>query len=359
MTIPIKTRCPNCGLCFNLPKALLEVLDHTDTEVRCAGCQCTFLVNDYLVVSANEQTGKPATYNSQALKINKPSTVETNSFDKIVADFGSDFTPKDSVKTSKSMNHHSASTSLPNADYANNTAFEATASNNWSATALNPSEDTWLEEMLKAQNDTAALSHTELKTHEGLFDSILVEQDFINRQILKHKPVSDIKARQALPKSPIKVPIDTILWIVGCLVLTLLLFAQYVIFNLNTLMKNPAYAANLQSLCQVAVCSLPAADIFAFNVDNITHRPSQIQSAQAFSDIQGTLVNADAKSQILPNLKVSIYTNDKLVGEFIALPEDYLLSYQNQLGAHYSKPFMFTVPIANKKISKVTIDTLY
>ena len=154
-------------------------------------------------------------------------------------------------------------------------------------------------------------------------------------------------------------PIATLLWIAGCAVLLLLLMAQYVIFNLNTLVKNPAHANRLQMVCSVVICGLPNADLSALNTTQLSIRRSKVNTSSDFSDLQAELVNNSAQAQLLPNLKVSVYSEAGLLGAFIAIPEDYLLSTQSQLAGEKSLSIMFTVPVSAQKINRFTIETLY
>ena len=171
-----------------------------------------------------------------------------------------------------------------------------------------------------------------------------------------------IKRQQTQAKftpTPAKRSIASLLWTLGCLVLALLLFAQYVIFNLDNLVKNPAYAARLQTLCSIAACSLPSANLAALSTSDIGHQPSRIKTADTFSDISITLNNQSTQAQLLPHVKVSVYGDSALIGEFIAAPQDYLLSTQSQLGASSRKQLLFTVPVANTQISKVSAEPIY
>lgn len=142
-------------------------------------------------------------------------------------------------------------------------------------------------------------------------------------------------------------------------VLALLLFAQYVIFNLENLVKNPVYAERLQAICSIAACSLPSADLNALSIVNTNHRSSLVNDASTFSDVSATLNNQSAKAQLYPNLKVSVYSANSMIGEFIATPEEYLLSKQNYLAADSARQLLFTIPVADTKIREITINPLY
>lgn len=154
-------------------------------------------------------------------------------------------------------------------------------------------------------------------------------------------------------------PVATLLWLAGCAVLILLLMAQYIIFNLNTLIKNPVHAKRLQAVCSIVVCELPNADLSAFNTTQLSIRRSKVNTYADFSDLQAELVNSSAQAQLLPNLKVSVYSEAGLLGAFIAMPEDYLLSNQSQLGGEQSLGVMFTIPLSAQKINRFTIEPVY
>lgn len=77
------------------------------------------------------------------------------------------------------------------------------------------------------------------------------------------------------------------------------------------------------------------------------------------SDVSATLNNQSAKAQLYPNVKVSVYGANDMIGEFIATPADYLLSKQSQLAADSSRNILFTIPVANRQIREVTISPLY
>ena len=154
-------------------------------------------------------------------------------------------------------------------------------------------------------------------------------------------------------------PVATLLWIAGCAVLVLLLIAQYVIFNLNTLIKNPIHAKRLQAVCSMVICALPNADLSALNTTQLSIRRSRVNTYADFSDLQAELINSSTQAQLFPNLRVSVYSEAGLLGAFIATPEDYLLSNQSQLGGEQSLDIMFTIPLSAQNISKFTIEPIY
>ncbi|WP_227430999.1 DUF3426 domain-containing protein, partial [Psychrobacter sp. I-STPA6b] len=146
-------------------------------------------------------------------------------------------------------------------------------------------------------------------------------------------------------------------WTLGCGSLVLLLLAQYVIFNLDTLIKDPVRQAQLSQFCHAVSCALPAADPQSLDIINQTQRSSKILPGG--TDILATLANTSNDDQLYPNLHVKLYDNGTLIGEFIAAPEDYLTVPQRLLSRQQVKLFMFTVDIPNKDITEIDMTPIY
>lgn len=233
-------------------------------------------------------------------------------------------------------------------------ALSSAAANDIHANVDDTADNSWLEKLLKEQNKSEEVRQDDTDLSQLLLDMGVPLKD--------EAPTSEERVRKAQAKftpTPQRRSIASLLWTLGCLVLALLLFAQYVIFNLETLMKNPVHAERLQSVCAVAACSLPSADLTAFTITNLNHKSSKIKMDGKSSDVSATLNNQSAKAQLYPNVKVSVYGANDMIGEFIATPADYLLSKQSQLAADSSRNILFTIPVANRQIREVTISPLY
>lgn len=233
-------------------------------------------------------------------------------------------------------------------------ALSSAAANDIHANVDDTADNSWLEKLLKEQNKGEEVRQDDTDLSQLLLDMGVPLKD--------EAPTSEERVRKAQAKftpTPQRRSIASLLWTLGCLVLALLLFAQYVIFNLETLMKNPVHAERLQSVCAVAACSLPSADLTAFTITNLNHKSSKIKMDGKSSDVSATLNNQSAKAQLYPNVKVSVYGANDMIGEFIATPADYLLSKQSQLAADSSRNILFTIPVANRQIREVTISPLY
>ena len=250
----------------------------------------------------------------------------------------------------------SATGSLTDAPSSAQIALSSAAANDIHANIDSNADESWLEKLLKEQNQSedAPKDETDLSQLLLSMGVSFKEEDSSNAAHAKKMQAQDKFSPTLARRS-----IASLLWVFGCLVLALLLFAQYVIFNEKDLVKNPTYAERLQKICSIAACSLSSADLAALTINDIKYKPSQIKPASRFSDISLTLNNQSAQAQLYPHVKVSVYGSDALVGEFIAAPDEYLLSKQSQLGAKSRRQLLFTIPVANTQISKVTINPIY
>ena len=246
--------------------------------------------------------------------------------------------------------------SLTDAPSSAQIALSSAAANDIHANIDSNADESWLEKLLKEQNQSedAPKDETDLSQLLLSMGVSFKEEDSSNAAHAKK-----MEAQDKFSPTPARRSIASLLWVFGCLVLALLLFAQYIIFNLDNLVKNPAHAERLQKICSIAACSLPSADLAALTMSDVKHKPSQIKTANTFSDISVTLNNQSAQAQLYPHVKVSVYGSDALIGEFITAPDKYLLSKQSQLGAESRRQLLFTIPVANTQISKVIINPIY
>lgn len=264
---------------------------------------------------------------------------------------------KETIKTSNpSTKKPSTSTISASASASASTQnmLSSAAANDIHANVESSDNNSWLQKLLEEQNQDEETPPDDTDLSQLLSDMGVPVKD--------EEPAVDDRLRKTqLPFAPTQTTrsIASLLWILGCLVLALLLAAQYVIFNLENLVKNPTYAQRLQSICSVAACSLPSADLSALTISNTFHRSSQIKTAGTFSDIGATLSNGSPQSQLYPNVKISVYGRNELIGEFIAGPNDYLLGKQSQLMANTDRQLLFTIPVANAQIRDITMTALY
>ena len=375
MTTPIKTQCPHCKACFKIQSTQLNKENAT---VSCNQCQQSFLVNKNLVVTSDTTTAPNQAdtvktdinnkngSNDSKSSLNKQRPKKPSS-DILIYDDMDAYEPEeppleyDSLESMDAwldqINNASTLSANEPSKSASETINQSTSSavsNDIHANVDEKNDDLWLEKLLKDQN-----KHEDMPKDDTDLSRLLLDMGVPLKDEDKALNERRRKTQESFIPTPKKRSATSLLWILGCLVLALLLFAQYVIFNLETLVKNPAYAERLQAICSAAACSLPNADINAWTITHATHKSSQIKRSGKFSDISATLSNQSANTQLYPSVKVSVYGENELIGEFIADPGDYLLSKQSQLAAESSRNILFTVPVSNAKIRDISVSHVY
>lgn len=360
MSSPIKSQCPHCQTVVSLPRL---ALNEARSTLHCEQCGNVFLANDHLIVPAK------ASSNEDDLLIHDDMDIETTEAFQDYHSIDDMEAWLNQHETQSNQNDHSAapnqepSLTAPNRQSTNSIKKEAAhfqKANNLASNQRNSAaENAWLEDLLQAQanSDQPQAVHPDDPELTQLLSDMGMKTD--DAEHLEKQRQAKIAARLRLDDQPKRQSIATFLWAIGCVVLGLLLAAQYVIFNLDSLIKNPTYAARLQNLCTIAACSLPHADIAKIAISEPQIRASKVKSAKKFSDIQATLINQSDDPQLLPNMKVHLYNDTTLVGEFIARPEDYVLAYESQLGANHQKSIMFTVPLNKTYLNQVIIEPFY
>lgn len=409
MTTPIKTQCPHCHTIFNIKNTQLNKKTAT---VCCEHCQQMFLVNNHLIVTADVVSGHKLTDLETFSKLDRQITVTSTPkrhatlvtaspedadlliHDDMIhddmdieapADKNLEYDSLDSMDawltqaTDNNTNPKDISSENTAKTYSNvpidlfeetaNTTKHTNASPSSAEVALSSAmanhihahiddnaDESWLEKLLKEQNPSE-----DTPTNDTDLSQLLLSMgvDFEKEDRSKAAQANRLQAQAKFSPALTRRSAASLLWIFGCLLLTLLLFAQYVIFNLNNLVKNPVYAERLQKICTMAACSLPRAELTSLTISDAQYRASQISSAADSSDISATLNNQSSQTQLYPHIKVSLYGANALIGEFIASPDEYLVSTQSQLAANGRKQLLFTVPINHHQISKVAINPIY
>ena len=413
MTTPIKTQCPHCQAYSKVQQTQLNTVNAT---VSCDQCHQSFLVNKHLVVSHDVASTSPtkvkiaptASNNKQAINkqaVQSPKNQQQSQ--NLSNDDGSSVTKQQASKSSipdglihddmdmdiddsldgmdawltkvshsepiaavtdkpkPTISKHTnqnisvpAPSSLPKTSTASSPpskkSISSSEANSIHANVDSTSDHSWLEKLLEEQSKREEMPADDTDLSQILLDMgvpIRTDESSLEERLKK--------SQSHFASTPTTHSIASILWVLGCLVLALLLAAQYVMFNLDTLIKNPNHAQRLQAICSIAACRLPSADLSALTVSNTAHRSSQIKTTGAFSDIGATLNNQSAQAQLYPNVKVSVYGDNDIIGVFVAAPSDYLLGKQSQLPAGDKRRLLFTVPIANTQIRQVTMTPIY
>ncbi|MDN3453695.1 MULTISPECIES: DUF3426 domain-containing protein [unclassified Psychrobacter] len=402
MTTPIKTQCPHCQTCFKVQQTQLNKVNAT---ICCDQCQQSFLVNKHLIVNfdiphkptsqidithqeegrseldSNDSLASPSNTHHKSHGISstsRSSLHKTRSSGTLIHDDliyddmdvdepeenALEYDSLDSMDAwltqasnanaaiaiiDKPQDTHSKKTNSSTQD-----VLSSAAANDIHANIDSTDDNSWLEKLLEEQNKYEETPPDDTNLSQLLLDmGVPIQDEGISAEERARK------TQLQFTPTPTTRSIASLLWMLGCLVLALLLAAQYVIFNLETLIKNPSYAQRLQAICAVAACSLPSADLAALTITKPHHKSSRIKAGGTFSDISATLGNGSTQAQIYPNIKVSVYGANDLIGEFIAAPNDYLLGKQGHLAANMDRTLLLTIPVANAQIREITMTALY
>lgn len=370
----LKTQCPICDALFVLPS---KALDNPTAKARCKHCQSIFLVNEHLYqpdldpsIAGNSDSRPDQTITKPSFKLgstpsarpifSKDNPNEIDEYGLGNSDWRSDTPPPIRHPKPQSSDSYQTETVM------NQEVYDAASAD---------ADAAWLDELLDEKLPTVAGAQsqsTDANLQEGDLEAgelteLLSEfgvESVTPATVTREEVLAKMNARLDNGRASQRhilgpSPMAKLFWIIGCLALGLLLFAQYIIFNVDNLVKDPAKAAKLAKACELANCSLPGADLQVLALTHINHRPSKIKAPETHSDILAAIVNHSNIEQLYPNLKVSIYGDQGLIGEFVAGPEDYLTPPQRMIIGEQAKLIMFTVPVKDAKIDRIDMGTFY
>lgn len=377
----LKTQCPICDALFVLPE---KALDNPLAKARCKHCQSIFLVNEHIY-----QADSDPSIDTAPVAFSEPTgtSEQTTSSENQAAASSPSVRPIFSKDSHNQVDDYGLgdidwrSDALPTTRHPESSYSESNrakhAVNKDAYDAANADADAaWLNDLLdeelpvvsdpdtmsvtdtsSARDDLEAGDLTELLSEFGVES---VTPATVTREEVLAKMNARLENDRASERNiPGPSPMAKLFWLIGCLALALLLFAQYVIFNVDDLVKDPANASKLTKVCELANCSLPGANLQVLTLSHIKHRPSQVNAQATHSDIMAAIVNQSDVEQLYPNLHVSVYGEQGLVGEFVAGPEDYLTPPQRMIIGQQAKLIMFTVPVKDAKIDRIDIRTFY
>lgn len=166
------------------------------------------------------------------------------------------------------------------------------------------------------------------------------------KKVFKQKPTTQQMATR-------KSFIGQLMWLLGCVILLGLMVVQYTLFNLETLITNPAYHQKIQSFCALAKCSTPNADLGSIGVT------SSLSNKKGKTDIIIVIFNRSSQEQLYPDLVVKLKNKDGVVvGDFIASRKDYLAESQNSILGNQQKRIMLTAK-TDKAPTTVEVTPIY
>lgn len=214
-------------------------------------------------------------------------------------------------------------------------------------------DEAWLKDLL---NDTKPVNNGEIaNTSSPIINNVDLSAVI---PAATPKPKKPISVKKAQPDKPTTQQIATkkslgpqLFWLLGCVLLVGLLTLQYALFNLDKLAKNPETAGLARTICGIAPCKVPTADLNSFSID------SQLQNQK---DVIITINNKSSEEQLFPYLLVQFKDkNGAVVADFVADTKDYLSESQTTLLANQHKRIMLSASTKPNNASSVTVTPFY
>lgn len=234
-------------------------------------------------------------------------------------------------------------------------------------------ENAWLQSLMAQADDNEAMddaSATHTKPKRGMdgvfntdiFDQIAVDTGSEQQSDLLayQKKIDERLSQQVSSQQSLNAKFFNmgIVWGLGSLLLIFLLAAQYIIFNINTLITSTTNAALLSTIChKIPACQLPLADTGLIDVQMLKLAHSSKQAGQ--TDVVFTLTNTTDNHIIYPSVKVSLRSGNTILAQTLLTPTDYLEAGNNYLMPHQIKPIKLRIDFPKTKVQAANIELVY
>lgn len=318
------TRCPSCGAVYPMPS---DKLANPNAKAKCGRCQQVFLLNDNLVQTSlpkpttqTAPTEHPMTAQSPAVSPTRttpsPAPITQQAEDEDEDDFGDFLDAQMKIATTVIQSEKVADNTEDNAwiqDALKNSDPNRVAINHSNNTHANPKADIDLSTLIAPASTLGKKKMPSFK------------------KAMSHKPTT----QQLQTKKSF---VGQLMWFIGCLILLGLMVVQYTLFNLESLIANPAHASKIQAVCSVLRCSTPNADLGSVGID------AKHENQQGATHITITITNRSAQEQLYPDLLVRLKNADGVVvGDFVAKRSDYLAESQKSILGNQQKRVRLSV----------------
>lgn len=230
-------------------------------------------------------------------------------------------------------------------------------------------EHAWLISLMaQADNNEAAEANANAKRGmDGVFNTDIFDQIPIDtrseqqsdllayQQKIDERLSQQVSSQQSLNAKFFNM---SIIWGLGSLLLIFLVAAQYIIFNINTLITSKTNAALLSTIChKIPACQLPLADTELIDVQMLALAHSSKQARQ--TDVVFTLTNTTDNNIIYPSIKVSLRSGNTILAQTLLTPSHYLEAGNNYLMPHQIKPIKLRIDFPKTKVQAANIELVY
>lgn len=232
-------------------------------------------------------------------------------------------------------------------------------------------ENAWLQSLMTQADDNEAIddaSATKPKRgmntvfNTDIFDQIAIDTGSEQQADLLayQKKIDERLSQQVSSQQSLNAKIFNmgIVWGLGSLLLIFVLAAQYIIFNINTLITSTTNAAVLSTIChKIPACQLPLADTELIDVQMLALAHSSKQAGQ--TDMVFTLTNTTDNNIIYPSVKVSLRSGNTILAQTLLPPSHYLEAGNNYLMPHQIKPIKLRIDFPKTKVQAANIELVY
>ncbi len=230
-------------------------------------------------------------------------------------------------------------------------------------------EQAWLLSLMAQADDNEAADDTAgaKRGMDGVFNTDIFDQIPIDTRseqqadLLAYQQKIDERLSQQVSSQQLanaKIFNMSIIWGLGSLLLVFLLAAQYIIFNIDTLITSKANAAVLSKIChKIPACQLPIADTGLIDVQMLALAPSSKQAGQ--TDVVFTLTNTTDNNIVYPSVQVSLRSGNTILAQTLLTPTDYLEAGNNYLMPHQIKPVKLRIDFPKTKVQAANIELIY
>ena len=234
-------------------------------------------------------------------------------------------------------------------------------------------ENAWLQRLMAQADDNEAMddasaTHTKPKRGmDGVFNTDIFDQIAVDTGseqqadlLAYQKKIDERLSQQVSSQQSLNAKFFNmgIVWGLGSLLLIFLLAAQYIIFNINTLITSTTNAALLSTIChKIPACQLPLANTELIDVQMLALAHSSKQAGQ--TDVVFTLTNTTDNNIIYPSVKVSLRSGNTILAQTLLTPTDYLEAGNNYLMPHQIKPIKLRIDFPKTKVQAANIELVY
>lgn len=230
-------------------------------------------------------------------------------------------------------------------------------------------EQAWLLSLMAQADDNEAADDTAgaKRGMDGVFNTDIFDQIPIDTRseqqadLLAYQQKIDERLSQQVSSQQLanaKIFNMRIIWGLGSLLLVFLLAAQYIIFNIDTLITSKTNAAVLSNIChKIPACQLPIADTGLIDVQMLALAHSSKQAGQ--TDMIFTLTNTTDNNIVYPSVKVSLRSGNTILAQTLLTPSHYLEAGNNYLMPHQIKPVKLRIDFPKTKVQAANIELIY